>query len=279
LAAIRPVVTQGALISGPKRTKPERSSPAAGVSVGPSALDRRTGTVRSAVRSRGIARSLHGAPRRHHCRPAARYDRLQRLSAASAGRPPSLWVAGRRLWPVREAPKHSDRNRRTPPGGILSGVSAPRPRAAAFWHASEPDRARRRVCAERGTWSGCRETSWSQGSPCGPDDPEPPTVWVDSACGLSLCGLSPIFACFRAHWCCMLRAGVEVWDARRGAVRCTSWRQAKVSGALSDSGGVEKPASVSRHSLASSAVAAMLILPLCLHRGTRTGKPADSWAL
>ena len=49
-----------------------------------------------------------------------------------------------------------------------------------------------------------------------------------------------------------------------GAVRYTSWRQAKVSGALSDSGGVERPASVSRHSLASSAVTAMLIL--LLHR-------------
>ena len=41
--------------------------------MGPSALYRRTGTVRSSVRSPHIVGSQRSAPRRHHCRPAPRF--------------------------------------------------------------------------------------------------------------------------------------------------------------------------------------------------------------
>ena len=76
------------------------SSRAGAVRMGPSALYRRTGTVRSSVRSPHIVGSQRSAPRRHHCRPAPRFCSEMTVSAASAGRPPSLWVAAQRVWPV-----------------------------------------------------------------------------------------------------------------------------------------------------------------------------------
>ena len=89
-------------------------------------------TTRSSVRSHRIVRSQPDEPRRHHCSSLPSIDRLRRLSAASAGRPPSLWAAAWRLWPVREAPKHNRRAIQRARGGALSGASALRPRAAAF---------------------------------------------------------------------------------------------------------------------------------------------------
>ena len=67
-----------------KRIKTGHRSPAGGVSIGPSALDRRTGAVRSCVRSRCIAGSPRGALRRHHCRPA-RCAGFWHVSASAAG--------------------------------------------------------------------------------------------------------------------------------------------------------------------------------------------------
>jgi hypothetical protein len=68
-----------------KRIKTGHRSPAGGVSIGPSALDRRTGAVRSCVRSRCIAGSPRGALRRHHCRPPARCAGFWHVSASAAG--------------------------------------------------------------------------------------------------------------------------------------------------------------------------------------------------
>ena len=54
------------LDSGPKRSKTDHSSPAEEVSMGPSALDRRTGATRSSVRSHRIVGLQPSVPRRHH---------------------------------------------------------------------------------------------------------------------------------------------------------------------------------------------------------------------
>ena len=86
--------------SGPDARNGGRSSRAGAVRMGPSALYRRTGTVRSSVRSPHIVGSQRSAPRRHHCRPAPRFCSEMTVSAASAGRPPSLRVAAQRIWPV-----------------------------------------------------------------------------------------------------------------------------------------------------------------------------------
>ena len=86
--------------SGPDARNGGRSSHAGAVRMGPSALYRRTGTVRSSVRSPHIVGSQRSAPRRHHCRPAPRFCSEMTVSAASAGRPPSLRVAAQRIWPV-----------------------------------------------------------------------------------------------------------------------------------------------------------------------------------
>jgi hypothetical protein len=56
---------------GRVRRKPGRSSPAGVASMGPSALNRRTGAVRSAVRSHAFGGWRPAIPRRHHCRPPA----------------------------------------------------------------------------------------------------------------------------------------------------------------------------------------------------------------
>ena len=65
-----------------RRTHNGHSSPAGGVSMGPSGLDRRTTAIRSSVRSHGIiVGSQPDLPRRHRCRPAARS--LQRVRAGS----------------------------------------------------------------------------------------------------------------------------------------------------------------------------------------------------
>ena len=86
--------------SGPDARNGGRSSRAGAVRMGPSALYRRTGTVRSSVRSPHIVGSQRSAPRRHHCRPAPRFCSKMTVSAASAGRPPSLRVAAQRIWLV-----------------------------------------------------------------------------------------------------------------------------------------------------------------------------------
>ena len=114
--------------SGPDARNGGRSSRAGAVRMGPSALYRRTGTVRSSVRSPHIVGSQRSAPRRHHCRPAPRFCSEMTVSAASAGRPPSLWVAAQRIWPVREGPAHSDGARQSAREGPLRRAS---PRAHA----------------------------------------------------------------------------------------------------------------------------------------------------
>ena len=84
--------------SGPDARNGGRSSHAGAMRMGPSARYRRIGTVRSSVRSPHIVGSQRSAPRRHHCRPVARFMRLGRPSAASLGRLPSLGVAGQGIW-------------------------------------------------------------------------------------------------------------------------------------------------------------------------------------
>ena len=103
----RPQVVDGRVVtksfqrkSGPDARNGGHSSRAGAVRMGPSALYRRTGTVRSSVRSPHIVGSQRSAPRRHHCRPAPRFCSEMTVSAASAGRPPSLRVAAQRIWPV-----------------------------------------------------------------------------------------------------------------------------------------------------------------------------------
>ena len=103
----RPQVVDGRVVtrsfqrkSGPDARNGGRSSHAGAVWMGPSALYRRTGTVHSSVRSPHIVGSQRSAPRRHHCQPVARFCSEMTVSAASAGRPPSLWVAAQRIWPV-----------------------------------------------------------------------------------------------------------------------------------------------------------------------------------
>jgi hypothetical protein len=66
--------------------------------MGPIALDRRTGTVRSSVRSHEITGSRPGVPRRHHCRPAALFFGEFGALVGQSGRLRSLGVAGQRLW-------------------------------------------------------------------------------------------------------------------------------------------------------------------------------------
>jgi hypothetical protein len=66
--------------------------------MGPSALDRRTGTARSSVRSHEITGSQPGVPPRHHCRPAALFRRVWHAVGGQSGRLRSLGMAGQRLW-------------------------------------------------------------------------------------------------------------------------------------------------------------------------------------
>jgi hypothetical protein len=116
----------------PKRARNGHSSPGGGASIGPSALDRRNGAVRSSVRSHHIVRLQHSALQRHHCRPEVRSHCFRQASAASVGRPPSLRVADQRVWRVREGSDGSVRARQRARDGALSRASAPRPCAAAF---------------------------------------------------------------------------------------------------------------------------------------------------
>ena len=105
ICAIATAVVDGRVVtksfqrkSGPDARNGGRSSHAGAVRMGPSALYRRTGTVRSSVRSPHIVGSQRSAPRRHPCRPAARFCSEMTVSAVSAGRPPSLQVAAQRIW-------------------------------------------------------------------------------------------------------------------------------------------------------------------------------------
>jgi hypothetical protein len=117
---------------GPNRAQNGHSSAGGAASTGPSALDRRSGTSCSSVPSHRVFRSQPSAPRRHHCQPEAHPGHTGSLSAARAGRLPSLTVAGRRFWPVQEAPDRGRRARQSPRSGALSNASALRPCAAAF---------------------------------------------------------------------------------------------------------------------------------------------------
>ena len=113
---------------GPNRAQNGHSSAGGAASTGPSALDRRSGTSCSSVRSHRVVRSQPSAPRRHHCQPEAHSDRTGSLSVARAGRLSSLTVAGRRFWPVQEAPDRGRRARQSPRSGALSNASALRSR-------------------------------------------------------------------------------------------------------------------------------------------------------
>ena len=119
-------------IDGRGARKSGHSSPAGAGSVGPSALDRRSTTSCSSVRSHRAVRSQRSALRRHHCRPPAPFGAIWQRLRASAGRLPSLRAAGQRFWPVREGPAHSRRARQRARNGALSRARALRPCAAAF---------------------------------------------------------------------------------------------------------------------------------------------------
>ena len=86
--------------SGPDARNGGHSSRAGAVRMGPSARYRRTGTVRSSVRSHRIVRSQRSALERQHCRPDALMMSFWRASAASVGRRPSLEAAVQRIWLV-----------------------------------------------------------------------------------------------------------------------------------------------------------------------------------
>jgi hypothetical protein len=131
-AALRHTHSKKAGDRGPKRRKPGHSPPAGGVSMGPSALDRKPSAVHSSVRSHGIVGSQRGAPRRQHCRPPACCEGFWHALRGQVGRIPSPGVAGERTWPVREAPDRNIRARQRPRDGTLRGDSALRPRTAAF---------------------------------------------------------------------------------------------------------------------------------------------------
>ena len=64
-----------------KRTKLLPQLPADAASISPSALYRRTDTVRSSVRSHGFDGSQPAIPRRRHCRPPALFRRRLERSA------------------------------------------------------------------------------------------------------------------------------------------------------------------------------------------------------
>jgi hypothetical protein len=119
-------------IDGRGARKNGHSSPGGAGSVGPSALDRRSTTSCSSVRSHRAVRSQRSALRRHHCRPPAPFGAIWQRLRASAGRLPSLRAAGQRFWPVREGPAHSLRARQGARDGALSRARALRPCAAAF---------------------------------------------------------------------------------------------------------------------------------------------------
>ena len=103
----RPQVVDGRVVtksfqrkSGPDARNGGRSSRAGAVRMGPSALYRRTGTVRSSVRSPHIVGSQRSEPRRHHCRPAVRFGAIWHALRDQSGRMPSLGVAHQRIWLV-----------------------------------------------------------------------------------------------------------------------------------------------------------------------------------
>ena len=108
------------------------SSPAGAVSIGPSALDRRTGAVRSSVRSHRIVGSRPDVPRRHPCRPATLLGGVCHALGAQSSRPPAPCLADRRIGRSSEASDHSGRAVQRARGGALSRASALRPPAAAF---------------------------------------------------------------------------------------------------------------------------------------------------
>jgi hypothetical protein len=86
--------------SGPKRSKTDHSPLAVEVSTGPSALDRRTATARSSVRSQDFMGSQPAIPRRHHCRPLARLVGCWHALRGQSGRMRSPEVACQRTWLV-----------------------------------------------------------------------------------------------------------------------------------------------------------------------------------
>ena len=109
---------------GPKRTKPDHSSPADAVSIGPGALNRRTGAIRSSVRSHPVVGSQPGVFRRHHCRPPALFRHVWHALRGQSGRMRSLGAARQRLWPAWKAPKRRCRAKQRPRDGVLSRADA-----------------------------------------------------------------------------------------------------------------------------------------------------------
>jgi hypothetical protein len=85
---------------GPNARNCGRSSRAGAVSIGPSALNRRTGLIFSPVRSHCIVGSQPSVPRRHHCPSAARFGAHLHALRGQSGRLPALGVAGWRIWRV-----------------------------------------------------------------------------------------------------------------------------------------------------------------------------------
>jgi hypothetical protein len=79
---------------GPNARNCRHSSPAGGATIGPNALDRRTSTTCSSVRSHRFIRWQPDVPRRHHCRPAARLRGRREALRGQLG-PASLAVGGR----------------------------------------------------------------------------------------------------------------------------------------------------------------------------------------
>jgi hypothetical protein len=128
------------------------SSPPSTASIGPSALDRRTGAVRSSVRSHRSVGSRPDVPRRHPCRPATLLGGVCHALGAQSSRPPAPCLADRRIGRSSEASDHSGRAVQRARGGALSRASALRPPAAAFLTAVRATR-RRLVRAVLGAWS------------------------------------------------------------------------------------------------------------------------------
>ena len=115
---------------GAKRSHNGHRSPAGAVSIGPSALDRRSSAVRSSVPSRHCTGWQPAIPRPHRCRPPELSRHVWHALRGQSGRMRSLGAARQRLWPAWEAPERRCRARQRPRDGALSRVSAEPARCA-----------------------------------------------------------------------------------------------------------------------------------------------------
>jgi hypothetical protein len=116
----------------PDARKTAHRSRGGGASIGPSALDRRTGSIRGSAWSHRIVRSQPNEPRWQHCRPEPQSDTRRHALAACCRRLPSRGGSRRRACLMREAPEHSRWARHAARGGVLSRASALRPCALLF---------------------------------------------------------------------------------------------------------------------------------------------------